>query len=276
MISLSGQTFDVSSLAGEYPEDSLERQLLTAMAESAGRYRYDTLNQLRFELKLRREIVNAANKLARSGLGFSVFYKSKCNPVFWDRMQNGAFKLKEGADPAEAIGDIYENGRKYATECATAMMIVYYGALLNTFGEGPFRELFHDIVLMNWHSIDPLLREVGRPEKVDGMLPGDRGYFVNPDVDPKTPELQGENVIVMPGGLYYGHGVGIYKAEGIIKMLNANRKENATKTAYLMDSAARPDFKRLAELYYDSAGRQVISYRTETDVHEHTHAYGGT
>ena len=82
-------------------------------------------------------------------------------------------------------------------------------------------------------------------------IPGDRRYFVNPDVDPLTPQWQGENVIDLDGELYYGHGIGIYNAETIIKELNKNRSEGADESARLKDSAGRPNFKKLADIYLD-------------------------
>ena len=255
MIILSGLPFDISALVNEYPENSVERQLLHAMSEGAGRYAYDSLNQLKFELLLRKEIVNAARALYKSGLSFAVFHKSKANPEYWNRTGNGGFRLKQGAEPAAAIEDIFTNGRAYATECATAMVIVYYRALLDVFGKERFNELFPEIYLMNWRIEEPLLREVGTPQTAADILLGDRGYFSNPDVNPETPQWVGENVIVLPDSLYYGHGIGIATADEIISSLNANRRTDATQSAHFLDSVGRPNFKRLSDVYHRSAAR---------------------
>ena len=249
MILIAGKIFDASAIMNDYPRGSVEQQLLSIMSQSSHKYDFDNLSQLKFELWMRQETVNSAQALNRSRLGFSVFHKSKCNPAYWERLPNGGFRLKEGADAARAIEDIFINGGEYATECATAMMIVYYKALLNIFKHDAFNRMFPAIILMNWHSMDPLLREVGKPHKVDDFLYGDRGYFKNPDVDPKTPEWQGENVIILPDALYYGHGIGIATANNIISTLNGNRKKNATQPAYFLDTASRPDFKKLAGVY---------------------------
>lgn len=258
MIIMSNHPFDISAIIDEYPQNSVERQLLEKMSQSLREFRYDTVNQLKFELRLRKEIVNASEELFRSKMSFTVFHKSRCNEEYWDRTENGGFRLKPGAIPSEAINDIFMNGYKYATECATAIIIVCYKALLNIFGEEPFNKLFPKIYLMNWHSIDPLLKEVGIPRKVEDILIGDRGYFANPDVDPKTPEWQGENVIVLPDGMYYGHGVGIGTAEKMIYALNVNRRKDATRSAHFLDSVSRPNFKKLADIY-QSAVPQTTS-----------------
>lgn len=249
MIIVSGRPFDFSELAAEYAQGSIEAELLTKLSKSEENYRYNSLDQLKFELKLRKATADAASALNNGRFAFAVFHKSKCNEAYWNRMENGGFRLKPGESPSAAINDIFTNGGKYATECATAMIIVYYKALIIVFGTRVFDKLFTDIVLMNWHSLDPLIKEVGMPVKVDEKLIGDRAYIKNPDVDPKTPEWQGENVIVLPGGLYYGHGIGITNAERIIRALNSNRKPGAKVSAYMLDAVSRPDYKKLHEAY---------------------------
>lgn len=257
MITIPGSSFDAPAMMDEYPAGSVEWQLLGVMSQSTQMYRFASADALKFELKLRREIVDAAKALHESSFSFATFHQSKCNPDYWDRMPNGGFMLKSGASPADAIRDIFANGSAYETECATAMIIVYYKALLNVYGEQLFNEVFPSIYLMNWHGLDPLLRSVGVPRQAQDELPGDRKYFDNPDVNPKTPEWQGENVIVLPGGLYYGHGVGIRTAEEMIRTLNRTRREGATRPAYLMDTASRPDFDRLYSVYERRAAQAI-------------------
>ncbi|MCI1966278.1 MAG: protein-glutamine gamma-glutamyltransferase [Oscillospiraceae bacterium] len=229
----------------DIPQGSVEQASLAQLAASNIKFDYASQEQLLFELNVRGQTVTAAKDLDRSGMAFAIFRKSRCNPDFWNRTNEGGFRLKKGASPGEAITDIYEHGRKYATECATAMVIVYYRALLVVWGPETFNRIFPKIELMNWHHLDRLLREIGLMRKFPLYLPGDRLYFANPDVDPMTPQWQGENVIDLNGKLYYGHGVGINDADTIIRALNKNRIENADESAYLMDAAGRPDYNKL-------------------------------
>lgn len=255
MLFISGVSLDDSTIINEYSENSIERQLLNKMAASEEKYQYDNINQLKFELNLRKEIVNSAADLNKSGLSFATFKNSKCNPEYWQRTPNGGFLLKNGVKSSEAIRDIFENGDKYATECATAMMIIYFKAMLNVFGNESFDKLIPKIYLMDWDITESLFKEVGSMYKTADILPGDRGYFNNPDFDPSTPEWQGENVIILPDSMYYGHGIGIASADEIIRALNSRRKEHATKPAYFLDSAGRPDFKKLSDVYYNPSHR---------------------
>lgn len=238
-----------SDLIEKYSLGSVERRALDILSASGKRYNFSSREELEFELRLRREIVEAAKALNKSKFGFAVFRKSRANPKYWNRTNDGGFSLKRGARPSEAINDIFINGEAYRTECATAMVIVYYKALLDIYGPELFDRVFSSIRLMNWHYIDKNLQEIGRPQRAADYLPGDRRYFSNPDVDPLTPEMQGENVIDMGGGYFYGHDVGIRTANEMIQILNQARRRGADDSAYLMDSAGRPDFKRLYRIY---------------------------
>jgi protein-glutamine gamma-glutamyltransferase len=201
-----------------------------------------------FEQKLRTEIVNAAYSLHKSGMSFAIFANTRCNPDYWTRTSNGGWRLNPDAAPSDAVRDIFGNGYRYATECATAMGIVYYKAVLEVYGDELFDRTFTSIYLMDWDIRDPLLNRVGYMESVSSLVTGDRAYFANPDHSPELPQWQGENVIVLGDGAYYGHGIGINSAEHIVKSLNSKRFSGNPRPAYLMSSAGRPDFAKLARV----------------------------
>jgi protein-glutamine gamma-glutamyltransferase len=248
MIVISNKTVSPEEAGAEYAAGSVERAIINTLASSNEQYSYDSMDQLKFELRMRMEIIASSRELYQSRMGFEVFRESRCNPDYWDRTNEGGFVLKAGVKPSDAISNIFTDGSKYGTECATAMMIVYYKSLLNIYGDTLFNKTFPKIELMNWHHIDRLLQEVGYITKRKDYLPGDRRYFANPDVDPLTPEWQGENVIDLGGGRYYGHGIGIHDAGSIIDALNNHRSEDADESPHLLDSAGRPNFKRLAAI----------------------------
>jgi len=252
MVIISSDIVKIDLLINEFKWSDIERDILTKMDASKGRYEYTSRAQLQFELKLRENIINAAKKLNAGDMEFSTFRKSTCNLDYWDRTDEGAFRFKKGISPSDAIRDIDINSSKYATECATAMVIIYYQALLNIYGDKLFNNVFPDIQLMNWHYINSPLEDIGYIDKRSDYLPGDRQYFNNPDVNPVTPEWQGENVINLNNEVYFGHGIGIENAHKIINELNDYRIEKAKTSAYLLDSAGRPDFKYLAAIYNES------------------------
>ncbi|MCG8538844.1 MAG: protein-glutamine gamma-glutamyltransferase [Clostridia bacterium] len=250
MIRILHETITPDSPDIEYPPDSVEAKIINILSSSAATYEYDSLDELKFEVNLRKNIIIASRELNDTGFSFRTFRESKCNTEYWNRTNEGGFLLKEGVKPSDAIKDIFINSYKYGTECATAIVIVYYKALVNIYPEELFNEMFAGIHLMNWHYMDRDLNVGYYPNKAD-YLPGDCRYFKNPDVDPLTPQWQGENAIDLGDGTYYGHGIGITSGDGIINALNRFRSEGSTKSAYLLDSATRPDFKYLSYRYYD-------------------------
>jgi len=249
MIRINGKIISPNSIIEKYPANIVERKIINILSKSSKVYIYSSLEQLHFELKLRSNIVDASIRLNRSGLTFKVFRKSYCNTDFWERTNEGGFLLKREVSPSDAINDIFINGRKYGTECATALVIVFYKAVLDIFPKELFNKLFSSIQLMNWSYLDRNL-DIGYYENEADYLPGDCRYFKNPDVNPLTPEWQGENTIDLGNGKYYGHGIGITTGEQIIRALNKNRKAGAKKSAYILDSATRPGFNHLAYIYY--------------------------
>ncbi|MNO12027.1 Protein-glutamine gamma-glutamyltransferase [compost metagenome] len=220
-------------------------QIYEQKRNSEVNYSYRSVQDLRFELFLRAAIVSAAGALSQSGLRFSTFEDAECNEYFWILTEFGGFRIRTSTTPAAGIRDIFINGNKYATECATATIIVIYKGVLDTIGESAFNRLYSDLLLYDWHPDDhlPLIAETRTRES----FPGDLLYFNNPDFSPETPEWRGENVIKIRENLYYGHPFGIVTGERIIASLNRNRRPGSTRSAFLTDDIITPDFSYLSQ-----------------------------
>jgi protein-glutamine gamma-glutamyltransferase len=260
MIQISDTSIDIKTLEQKWPISGTQQSILERMAASQITYYYPSLNLLKFEIKLRSNIVSASEKLYGSGADFAVFKESRCNTRYWTRTEEGGFKLKESAKPAEAINDIFTNGKKYAFECATAIVIVYYKAILDSIGTQNFNQLFPAIFLFDGIYDEDL--QLTWNKKAE-YLPGDVQYFKNPDYDPKTPQWQGENVVLLENNRYFAHGIGIKTKEEVIASLNEKRKPGATISAYFLDEAARPDFTYLSQ--YNQEEPEQPGNRTPTE-----------
>lgn len=235
---------DLQGILSQYQQGSPEREFLRRLADSSYVYVYSSPEELQFETRLRRHIINASLALYRGRMAFRIFQESRCNEDYWIRRPDGGFELRPDARPSEAVGDIFTNTRLYATECATAVMMIYYKAILDSYGPDLFDRTFDRIILMNWQDMDELIN-VTTHRNLPDYFPGDCRYVKNPDVDPITPEWQGENIIDLGDGSYFGHGIGIGNVDFFIRALNRNRIEGSDVSAYLMDSATRPDFRGL-------------------------------
>jgi protein-glutamine gamma-glutamyltransferase len=241
---------------------TLEKEIYLQKKNSVSTYAYDSYDELRFELTLRSKIVEAARALLASKAGFTTFKKSRCNWKYWIRTEQGGFQLRPNVLPSAAIRDIYVSGGLYAFECATAMVIVLYKAMLDTIGEMSFNALFDNLLLYDWnYDTDVHLITIDRS---DESFSGDILYFQNPDVSLDTPEWQGENVVKLANNLYYGHGIGIKSELQMISVLNGHRKPNARQSAFLKDQATYPDFKFLAHLF--ASGTPDLPYRFQPQL----------
>ncbi|PEL10699.1 protein-glutamine gamma-glutamyltransferase [Bacillus sp. AFS017336] len=224
------------------PSDSVVKMLMQRINEDQTEHEYRSINE--FESILRNNIILSARAMYQSRINFAVFAKSRCNPMYWQLMGTGGFLLRQGVKPSDAIKDIFINSPYYAFECATAMVIIFYNAVLNLIGENQFNKIFQNIYLYGWHA-DP---DLGINAQYAPIIPGDVVYFNNPDVSPLTPEWRGENAVVLGDGTFFGHGLGIMPAEQIIFTLNRMRRPGAFRSAYLTNSVTRPNINHLAQL----------------------------
>lgn len=244
MININGSKVQQETEIGPYKAESLKGQVLHILFASEKTYDYKSPKILEFELDLREKIVRSAEKLNGTRFDFETFKNSRCNPDFWKRTSEGGFQLRPGVSPFKAIRDFYDHSSLYGTECATAIVIVFYLALTEILPEELFNKLFSDIYLMDWKYLD---KDLGMQsyDNLTDYLPGDCRYFKNLDVDPATMEWQGENTIQLMNNYYYGHGIGIRTADSMINSLNRHRKPSAARTAYLMDLAIKPGYQNL-------------------------------
>ena len=242
MIKLLGRPF---TLISSVPTDNIERIIIQKMHESPIDYAYSSIYELAFELKLRKNIIMSARAMNQSQADFEIFANARCNPRYWNLTKVGGFQLRSDVLPSDAIQDINKNGSLYAFECATAKVIIYYQAVLNSLGEDLFNQFFKNLYLYSWH-FDSDLGIKSFPAQ--HFLPGDVVYFNNPDVNPETSWWRGENTVVLEDDSYFGHGMGIMTRDKIIQALNKRRIPNSKQSAYLMDQVTRPNFTHLASL----------------------------
>ncbi|MBP1990189.1 protein-glutamine gamma-glutamyltransferase [Paenibacillus eucommiae] len=235
----------------------LERNIYQKKKSSSFEYRYESVEALLFELRVRTHIVESARLLSESGAEFADFDKSRCNEAFWNRNENGGFQLKKGVSSQNGIRDIFTNGHLYAFECATAVVIVLYKAVLESIDPKQFDVLYADLLLYGWH-FNRNLRLEQRIHPGEAVA-GDLLYFENPDFDPSTPWWRGENVVKLEENLYYGHGIGISTAEDIITDLNKSRKPDSTQSASLSDIFDQVDFFFLWKLTSSNRERLIIA-----------------
>ncbi|NPC93939.1 protein-glutamine gamma-glutamyltransferase [Bacillus sp. WMMC1349] len=232
------------------PEDTeklnisqIQKNMVKLMLSMPTKYDYSTVSELLFELNYRENTVKSAQELIHSRAKFAPFSKTYGNQEYWRVSPEGALELKYRAPASKAILDIFGSGSLYAFECATAIVIIFYKALIETIGEQRFDKLYQTIILYDWHYEKlPIYTEHG-----NDFLPGDCLYFKNPEFDPEKPQWRGENVINLGHNLYAGHGLGILSAEEIIEDLNRYRKANAQVSAYLLSQITRIDFPTLYE-----------------------------
>ncbi|MEH7524687.1 protein-glutamine gamma-glutamyltransferase [Bacillus sp. JJ1503] len=218
-----------------------EREIFIALESSPSIHQYDSLHELLFDIRLRKHIILAAKDLQKSEATFTPFITSKFNPRIWTKIKYG-YLLNPSIQPSDAIKDVFKNGKEYAFECSTAIVFIYYKAVLDLISVSYFNTLFQRLLVWDWNYDSDLsiVTKIG-----SDFIPGDVVYFFNPDYG--HPVWTGENAVYLGDGLYFGHGIGIKTEEEMIKTLNTLRRKNATRSAYLISQHSRLNTKYLSQ-----------------------------
>jgi protein-glutamine gamma-glutamyltransferase len=230
-ISTAPQGINTEGLQG------VKKEILVAMEASREVFSYFASTELLFELQLRENIMNASYQMHSSGAVFTSFQYSQFNPAYWVRSSRG-YLLRPDVLPSDAIRDVFSNGKLYGFECSTAMVFIFYKAVLDSIRTSDFNYLFGGLLVWNW-NYDPDLVIITR--RGTEFIPGDVVYFYNPDH--REPIWLGENAVFLGNDQYFGDGIGIKTAREMIEALNTLRKEGATRSAYLLKQHSRLDAK---------------------------------
>jgi protein-glutamine gamma-glutamyltransferase len=233
MIQVAGRSFSLDNTM-EFEEE--ERVIVQQMLEFPEMFSYPSMSELRFEINMRKNIMESAREMNGSQVTFTIFENARCNPAYWTLTSAGGFLLRPDVRPSDAILDIYRNGPLYGFECATAIIIIYYQAILKSIGRQRFDATFHNIYLYSWHT-DPDL-EI-HYVYLNHFLPGDVVYFNNPDYHPYASWYRGLNAVVLSDDTFFGHGFSIRPAEEIIEFLNTQRSPGSMQSAYLENVITR-------------------------------------
>lgn len=220
----------------------MEKTIIEQMQNAPVFYSYYSEYELWFELKIRKNIIQSAKEMNKSKAVFTTFVYARCNPKYWQLTRTGGFFLRPDARPSDAILDIFRNSSLYAFECATAIPIIYYHAILKSIGTNLFNALFRNLYLYSWHTDTDLGINTFYSNH---FIPGDVLYVNNPDFDQKTPHFRGVNAVLLNDNRLFGHGFNIRTLKEMIQILNEKRKPGSHQSAYITNLVTRPSFKYL-------------------------------
>jgi protein-glutamine gamma-glutamyltransferase len=200
------------------------------------------------DVAFRLKVIDAARALATSGAEFSPGSDTDAvNPALWSLSYGGKMTVrkfpKDGSagSPARALRDIFDNGQMYGFECATAMMVIYHKAILDTVGEEAFDAMFSEprsLAFFRWSIKDADYVAAERmTDGEPGWMPGTHYYYRNPDASDENSAFRGENVIYLGSEkgerMFYAHGVvgkeGTYlvSEKDLVRSLRMLRKRGA-------------------------------------------------
>ena len=106
MIVINGESITESTLPNL---EDLEKTIFQRLLNDSQVYSYDAMEELRFEIALRNNIVASAALMAQGEARFETFAGSQGNPAYWNITEAGGFLIREDVNPSDAITDILEN-----------------------------------------------------------------------------------------------------------------------------------------------------------------------
>lgn len=237
-------------------DGQLDATDLVAIENKNGTLRLRPLGEaLRDRIKVGAAIVSACRDMDAASHDFALTDDQTFSKKYWvpDERVESAFSLKPGSSPSAALLDIFADPKRYKFECATAMVIVHYKALLDLLGSSEFDKRCRGLRIGPWVTEDYLAKQQKRDGKVEEasaerraeLKPGDYTYIMNWDVSAAGRDggWAGENVIYLGGDLFYGHPFGIAEEGVIVDHLNTLRKARAKRSASMMDLQMQLDTK---------------------------------
>ncbi len=189
-------------------------------------------------------VVNAAKKLAQAKTRFCSPWYMRFNPSFWELYKGDHYIVKEGQSPSAALLDIFNN--KAFTpchECSTAIIIIFYRAILDLIGNEHFDRVFDQsdirkkliIGPMAYGRISNYITSIGAGNRratssqAANFKPGSYGYVRNwshyNSESTYDDGWQGENIIFLGDGFVFGHPFGIEKLSTVIDGVDSHRRE---------------------------------------------------
>ena len=191
-------------------------------------------------------MVGAAEEMDRAAHHFALIKDQTFNATYWTPQGNGTFALRPGVRPSVAVDDLFAHPDAYRFECATALVITQYKAMRDLLGARDFDRVAQKLRIGPWQSestLDEHTRIWGHDdveataEKKATLRAGDYGYFKNWDVSPEgaAEGWQGENVVYLGDGRFYGHPFGIADEQTIVDHLNRQRTPGSSKSASFLD-----------------------------------------
>jgi len=235
-------------------DGKLDQNDLIFTEDASGKVNVKKIGQsLRDRVLIGSAMVNSAHAMAKAKHRFGDL---EVNPVCWDIDEEDPTTMYLNPDfpPSVALMDIFNNPDLYQFECATALVILRYRAMLDLIGEEDFNRIASDLRIGVWDQEDHAAKvwEVtGRSAGGEDVpmaqgdksrvTPGDYTYFKNWDVSPEAFRggWQGENVIYLGDGMYYGHPFRVISGEKIVAYLNKHRNPGSARSASLLDLHAR-------------------------------------